>query len=155
MYELIGWQRADSTLFSPIPSANWNRELPCQMLNSIGYYGFWNYYMHTGDKEAISDLYDGVRKYLHVWKINPQGTVVFRKGEWTWGDWGEGQRPSPYFQCALLYGAKGRCKHGRCNRRKEDASEYRSVMKNLKTAFNRQFWTGTRVPRPGISREDR
>ncbi len=49
MYELIGWQREDSTLFLPVPSANWNNELPCQMLSSIGYYGFWNYYINTAD----------------------------------------------------------------------------------------------------------
>ena len=53
MYELIGWQQEDGTLYSPIPSSNWNKELPGQMLASIGYYGFWNYYLHTGDLQTI------------------------------------------------------------------------------------------------------
>ncbi len=89
MYELIGWQRKDSTIFSPIPAANWNKELPTQMLSSIGYYGFWNYYLHTGDKQTINDSYDGVRKYLKIWKTDENGVLVFRPGGWTWGDWGD------------------------------------------------------------------
>ncbi|MCS2967243.1 hypothetical protein NXW94_17605 [Bacteroides ovatus] len=49
--ELMNWQRSDSTIFSPVPAGNWNQELPMQMLASIGYYGFWTYYMGTGDKK--------------------------------------------------------------------------------------------------------
>ncbi len=148
MYELIGWQRSDSTLFSPIPSANWNRELPCQMLNSIGYYGFWNYYMHTGDKVAISDLYEGVRKYLHVWKINQQGTVVFRKGEWTWGDWGEERDLHLIFNALYYMALKGGANMADAIGRKDDANEYRAIMEKLKTAFNKQYWTGKEYRNP-------
>jgi len=52
--ELINWQREDGTIYSPIPEGNWNKELPGQMLASIGYYGFWNYYLNTGDKETLA-----------------------------------------------------------------------------------------------------
>src|SRR5699024_9573314 len=70
MYELISWQRDDSTLFGPVPSGNWNKELPNQILAMVGYYGFWNYYLHTGDLKTISDLYEGVKKYVGIWEIN-------------------------------------------------------------------------------------
>ena len=46
--ELMNWQREDGTIFSPVPAGNWNKELPMQMLNSVGYYGIWNYYQYTG-----------------------------------------------------------------------------------------------------------
>ena len=42
--ELIGWQREDGVLHAPIPG-NYKQELPGQILASIGYYGFWNYYI--------------------------------------------------------------------------------------------------------------
>ena len=148
MYELIGWQREDSTLFSPIPSANWNRELPCQMLNSIGYYGFWNYYLHTGDIETIRDLYEGVRKYIHVWKINDQGTVVFRKGEWTWGDWGEERDLHLIFNSLYYLALKGGANMAEAIGRYDDANEYRSIMRSFKTSFNKQFWTGKEYRNP-------
>jgi hypothetical protein len=63
------------------------------MLASIGYYGFWNYYTNTGDKETISKVYDGVKCYLNIWKLDKNEVLVKRmtgadsKG-WYWGDWG-------------------------------------------------------------------
>ena len=45
IYELMDWQRADSSIYSPVPSGNYDSELPMQMLASVGYYGFWTYYM--------------------------------------------------------------------------------------------------------------
>jgi len=142
MYELIGWQREDSTLFSPVPSANWNRELPCQMLTSIGYYGFWNYYMHTGDKQAIADLYDGVRKYIKVWKINEKGTIVFRPGDWTWGDWGDNRDLKLIFNSLYYMALKGAANMADLIGKPSDAKEYREIMATLKDAFNKQYWTG-------------
>jgi len=53
MLELIGWQRPDGKIYSPVPAGNWDQELPLQMLNSIGYYGFWTQAYFTGDKDVI------------------------------------------------------------------------------------------------------
>ena len=41
----------------PIPSGNWEKELPGQMLASVGYFGFWNYYLNTGDMETLKKVY--------------------------------------------------------------------------------------------------
>ena len=86
---MISWQREDGTIFAPIPAGNWNTELPGQMLASKGCFSFWNYYMNTGDKETISKVYNGVKKYLNVWKLKSDGTLVHREGGWYWGDWGK------------------------------------------------------------------
>lgn len=64
----MNWQRPDSTIFAPVPAGNWNQELPMQMLASVGYYGFWTYYMGTGDKNTIKAVYPNVKKYIHVWE---------------------------------------------------------------------------------------
>ena len=87
MLELINWQREDGTLFSPIPGM-YNSELPGQMLASIGYYGFWNYYLNTGDEETIEKVYDRVKRYLDVWELDESGILKHREGDWYWGDWG-------------------------------------------------------------------
>lgn len=78
--ELVAWQRDDSILYSPVPQGNWTNQLPGQMLASVGYYGFWNYYINTGDIETIRKVYGGVKKYLSVWKLKPDGTLVEREG---------------------------------------------------------------------------
>ena len=56
------------------------------MLASIGYFGF-GIILNTGDLKTIRDLYPKIQKYLDIWQKNNDGTITFRAGEWTWGDW--------------------------------------------------------------------
>lgn len=86
--ELCAFQREDGTLHSPIPG-NYQHELPGQMLASVGKYGIWNYYMNTGDLETLRNAYPAVKRYLALWEFDETGLTVFRKGGWTWGDWGQ------------------------------------------------------------------
>lgn len=104
MRELMDWQRADSTIFSPVPAGNYDSELPMQMLASVGYYGFWNYYMGTGDTATIRYVYPKVKKYIRLWKTDSLGLVVPRKGGWTWGDWGDNKDMEPAFQPMVCHG---------------------------------------------------
>jgi alpha-L-rhamnosidase len=87
--ELAAWQRSDNVLFSPIPAGIWRKELPMQMLASVGHYGFWNYYWYTADAELIDRVYPAVASYMDVWGLDKDGLVIQRPGDWTWGDWGD------------------------------------------------------------------
>jgi len=148
MYELINWQRPDSTLFSPIPAGNWDKELPVQMLASIGYYGFWNYFLNTGDIKTIADLYQGIRKYLGIWKCTENGTIIVRKGGWSWGDWGD-QIDLALITNGFYYLAlKGVANMADELNLKNDALEYRKSMEKIKKAFNSIYWTGTSYRHP-------
>ena len=86
--ELCGWQRPDGSIYSPIPG-NYGAELPCQMLAAVGRYGFWTYYMNTGDKQTIVDAYPAVKRYLALYQEGEDGMNLLRTGNWTWGDWGD------------------------------------------------------------------
>lgn len=147
MHELIAWQRSDGSLFSPIPAGNYDSELPGQMLASIGWYGFWNYYLNTGDKQTIADVYPGVRKYLSLWTLDDTGLTNFRSGGWTWGDWGDDKDVRLIFagwhylalkaahQMALLLGQDA------------DAEEYAGVMASVRDAYNK-CWNGKEYRHP-------
>jgi len=142
IYELINWQRADSTIFSPIPAGNWSDELPCQMLTSIGYYGFWTYYLHTGDLKTIADVYDGAQKYLAVWKLKKNGTLQFRDGDWMWGDWGV-EKDVELIENGWYYLAlKGMSLMAAELGKTADAEKYSKAMADFKVAYNREFWNG-------------
>lgn len=86
--ELAAFQHKDGALSSPIPGT-YKAELPAQMLASVSLYGFWNYYMNTGDKEVIEAVYPAVRRYLDIWKLDETGLTAERHGGWDWGDWGD------------------------------------------------------------------
>lgn len=143
MYELINWQKPDGSLFSPIPAGNWDNELPVQMLASVGHYGFWNYYLSTGDIQPIKDLYPGVKKYLKIWRFKENGTVEVRKGGWSWGDWGDNIDMDLLTNGFYYLALQGAAKMADALSLKEDASEYRQVMAKIKTAFNKEYWNGS------------
>ena len=140
--ELISWQREDGTIYAPIPEGNWNKELPGQMLASIGYFGFWNYYMNTGDKETIAKVYNGVKKYLDVWKLKSDGTLVHREGDWYWGDWGKKIDKQLLFNAWYYLALKGYYNMSEMLGRNIEAQQTKKAMKSFKESFNIAFWNG-------------
>ena len=70
----------DGTLFSPVPAGNWTEELPAQMLASIGPYGFWYYYMHTGDIATMEYVYPAIKRYLSLWSLDDNDLTIERSG---------------------------------------------------------------------------
>tara|TARA_R110002049_G_scaffold33017_3_gene109009 strand:- start:4034 stop:6352 length:2319 start_codon:yes stop_codon:yes gene_type:complete len=141
--ELMHWQRKDSTIFSPVPAGNWHQELPTQMLSSIGTYGFWNYYWHTNDTKTIAKVYDKVEKYLALWELNENGTVVTRKGGWTWGDWGENKDMPLLFNTQYYMALDSFYRMSELLGNTENASVTKSKMEQFKKDFNAEFWNGT------------
>lgn len=87
MLELCEFQRPDGVLHAPIPGT-YDTELPSQMLASISLYGFWNYFMQTGDTAIVERVYPHVKAYLSRWRLEDSGLTAAYKGEWNWGDWG-------------------------------------------------------------------
>jgi alpha-L-rhamnosidase len=142
MLELINWQREDGTIYSPIPSGNYNRELPGQMLASIGYYGFWNYYLNTGDKETIEKVYDGVKRYLDVWQLNESGILKHREGDWYWGDWGTNIDKQGLFNAWYYLALKGYRNMSEVLGKNSEAARVDKIMTEFKAAFNKQLWNG-------------
>ncbi|MCP4977432.1 MAG: glycoside hydrolase [Maribacter sp.] len=145
--ELIGWQRKDSTIFSPIPAGNWGRELPGQMLASIGYYGFWNYYLNTGDKETIGKVYNGVKRYLDIWELDKNGVLVKRMTDedskgWYWGDWGTNVDKDLLMNEWYYLALKGYKNMSQLLDKQKQVNWADTTMTNFKTAFNTTFWKG-------------
>ena len=148
MYELINWQKEDGVIFAPVPAGNWDKELPGQMLASIGFYGFWYYYLYTGDLHTIADLYDGVMRYLSIWKIQQDGTLFYREGGWNWGDWGD-QKDMEVLQNAWYYLAlKGACNMAMALGNDNDVQNFQKQLASFKIAFNNKFWNGEAYRNP-------
>lgn len=157
LHELIGWQRPDNSLYAPVPSGNWSSELPDQSAASVGYFGLWNYYLHTGDKQTIRDLYDGAKRYLHIWKKDKKGTVRMRKGGWQWGDWGDNRDLLLLFNAWYYSGIKGLYNIAKELGKNDEAEEFGCFMNDFKLSFNKQFWNGTayRSPKYKSKTDDR
>ncbi|MBK5719416.1 glycoside hydrolase [Dysgonomonas sp. Marseille-P4677] len=145
--ELVGWQKPDGVLYSPIPSGNYDQELPGQMLASIGYYGFWNYYMNTGDLETIKEVYPAVKKYLSLWSLDRTGLTAYREGGWAWGDWGNNRDMRLIFAGWHYLALKGAALMADKLGYIDDASNYRAIMGKVSGGYN-ACWDGTAYRHP-------
>lgn len=143
LHELIGWQRKDSSLFAPSPAGSWNTELPDQVTASVGFYGLYNYYLHTGDKKSLAELYPGAKRYLDSWKFSNEGTIVFRRVGWTWGDWGDNRDLLVMFNSWYYIAMKGMQQSALALGKTDDAAKYAALMQTFKASYNKQFWNGT------------
>ena len=151
--ELMAWQKEDNTIYSPVPSGNWEKELPGQMLASVGYFGFWNYYWNTGDIETLKKVYPRVKKYLDVWKLDNNGILIDRitkntKTAWYWGDWGENVDKQLLINAWYYLALKGYHLMSLALDHQNEANWSQQAMVEFKQAFNRVFWDGQQYKSP-------
>lgn len=138
--ELAAWQRPDDVLCSPVPAGNWGRELPSQMLASVGRYGFWTYYWNTGDAETIREVYPAVKSYLALWGLDAKGFARHRAGDWTWGDWGTNIDLTVIDNAWLYLAWEGAAHMADLVGDGEAARHWRSCMSRMARGFRRRFW---------------
>ncbi len=140
MFELVNWQKPNGSLHSPIPGI-YTSELPSQMLASIGKFGFWNYYMNTGDVETIKHVYPAVKKYLALWSLDENGLTNFRKGGWTWGDWGYNKDVRLIFAGWHILALEAAANMAEVLNIPEDAKAFRALNSRAKEGFAKT-WNG-------------
>lgn len=152
MLELAAWQKPDGALFSPVPAGNYDNELPGQMLASVGHYGFWNYYMNTGDAETVAAVYPAVKKYLALWSLDATGLTEFRQGGWTWGDWGDNRDIRLLFAGWHSLALQGAADMADLLGFGDDAAAYRATAEQVKAGYN-ACWNGTAYRHPAYEGE--
>ena len=146
--ELMEWQKPDNTIYSPVPAGNWDKELPTQMLASVGYYGIWNYYLHTGDRATLARVYPRVKDYLCVWQVDEKGLVVPREGGWTWGDWGDHKDMPLLFNGWYALALKGLASMANELNDRPTRKWAEKRLARLHDAYQAAYWTGTAFRSP-------
>lgn len=141
IHELVDWQRPDGTLYSPVPSGTWKKELPAQMLSAISTYGFWYYYMHTGDIETMKYAYPAIKRYLSVWKLDENGLTEGRTGEWSWGDWGTDVDIRLILASWHYLALESASRIAMLTGNDADVADFQRQRKSIYKAFN-ECWTG-------------
>ncbi len=150
----MNWQQRDGTIASPIPAGNWDKELPLQMLASVGWYGFYTQYYYSGDSSFVADIYNRLRYYLHgVWKLDKSGLVIERPGGWNWGDWGENIDIGVLTNCFYYLALKAEKAFALQLGKTADAESINRQMRTLANCFDSKFWTGSAYRSPGYKGE--
>lgn len=149
--ELCSWAASDGVLYAPVPCSNYFRELPQQILASVGWYGFREFAFYGGDSSFYAGVYPAVHRYLHdVWRLDSNGLPVQRDGGWSWADAGKNIDIDgllvPWYYLAL----KAEREYAIALGLADDASEDSSLMERMAASFDRLFWTGTDYRSPGF-----
>ena len=151
--ELINWQRKDGVIFSPMPATTWRKELPLQMLASVGWYGFYTHYFYSGDSSFVAEIYDGMHRYLHeVWQTDADGITIVRHGDWSWGDWGSNIDLQVLTNCWYYLALKAEKEFALMLGKREDAAQCQQMMEKMKRSFDRRFWNGAAYRSPSYTK---
>ena len=154
IYELMNWQRADGVIFSPVPAGNWNKELPLQMLASVGRYGFYTQYFYSADSSFVPVIYDRLHRYLHeVWQVDEEGLAIERAGEWSWGDWGDNIDMGVLTNCWYYLALEAEREFAIQLNKTKDAAEIQQMMTRIENSFDVKFWNGTAYRSPDYKGE--
>lgn len=85
---------------------------------------------------------------MNVWQKNADGTIKFRAGEWTWGDWGENIDIKVLFNAWYYIALQGQHNMALALGLTDEAEALAQEMKELKVAFNKVFWNGKEYRHP-------
>lgn len=144
---VINWRKTNPAdgdkyhvLQTVVPIYNHYFELPVQQL--AGVYGFWTYYLYTGERDFIRQVYQPAVDYLKRWVLGQDGLVAHRLGSWDWADWGKNY-DMPVLENAWYYMAcKGVKQIAQALGETKDLPFLEKRMDSIRTASNEIFWTG-------------
>lgn len=154
IHELMNWQREDGVIYSPVPAGNWFKELPLQMLASVGWYGFYTQYFYSADSSFVPVVYGRLNRYLHdVWQVDKSGLAIERSGEWSWGDWGENIDMGVLTNCWYYLALKAQKAFAGQLGKQGDIEHITQKMETIEKCFDTKFWNGAAYRSPGYKGE--
>jgi hypothetical protein len=108
---------------------------PGQQLEFLGEYGLWFYYMHTGDLQSISTMYESTRNFLfNTYKPG-------KKGQWF--DWGKEIKDIAVTENSFLYIDLNTLKKiALLSGHSADTIAINYKMDSIRNNFNKEFWKG-------------
>ena len=143
---VVGWQTKEvypayktNVLQTVVPITNHYFELPFQQL--AGVCGFWTYYLYTGEKDLLEQVYGPSVDYLKMWVLGQDGLLAHRLGNWDWPDWGE-KFDVPVMENAWYYMALTAVKNmAQELGETKDLALINKRMDSIAAGFRAKYWT--------------
>jgi len=155
LLEIFRWQRDDGVLYGPVPEGNWKVELPAQMLSVLSRFGSWTYYLNSGDLETLRTIYPHAVRYLDIWHLQKNGTIVYRPedrnsapqsvngkehGVWDWIDWGSRIDTEPALNAWYALALEGMALMAAALGEDRDAASWIERLNRVRSAIHASYW---------------
>lgn len=145
--ELMNTQKGNGSLYTTAPGTSFH--LPDQNLAAVAM--LWKYYMYTGDKALMQELYPQLKKYIQfcVASCNSDGMLVLQGDAWNWIDWGTNMgsmdigNANTIFNALYINVLETAINTADLLGQSADKAYYQGLQTKVKNNFNNYFWNST------------
>ncbi|WP_343670119.1 PA14 domain-containing protein [Chitinophaga sp.] len=145
--ELMYTQKTNGSLYTTAPGTSFH--LPDQNLAAVAM--LWKYYMYTGDRALLQELYPQIKKYIAFCaaSCNSDGMIVLQSGAWNWIDWGSNLgsmdvgNANTIFNALYINVLETAINTADLLGQTADKTYYQALQSKVKNNFNKYFWNPT------------
>lgn len=142
--ELMYTQKGNGSLYTTAPGTRFH--LPDQNLAAVAM--IWKYYMYSGDRPLLQELYPQIKKYVQFCaaSCNADGMILLQNDAWNWIDWGSTIDPVPVGSANTVFNAlyisvlETAINTANLLGQTTDVSYYQGLLTKVKNNFNNYFW---------------
>lgn len=138
--EMARWAEDKGHMLTVVPTGTEEFELPLQ--NLAGIWGFWQYYLYSGDETVPKCVYEMSKNYVMSFDFSDSGLIIHKSGSWDWVDWGDNADKAP-MENAWYYMAVSSLKNmAALLRKNDDILLYDRLLKSVRDSFMPAFSKG-------------
>lgn len=146
---VMRWQHSSKALPCVAPGT-FNGEFPAMSLAYIGRYGMWEYYMQSGNADALRFAYPHAKDYLDLYQFDNDGLVIERPGGMdNWMDWGPNIDHRLLINCWYYSAARWLIEVAKLAGHEAHVPDLQRKAQSIEKNLDRVFWDGTGYRTPG------
>lgn len=145
--ELMNTQKEDGSLYTTAPGDTFH--LPDQNIDAVTM--LWKYYIYTGDKKLLQELYPQIKKFVGYCDstANSDGMLILQKGRgfklWNWIDWGDNMNivdgsANTVVNASYILLLNSAMNIADLLGQSSDKTYYQGLQSKVKEHFNEYFW---------------
>lgn len=141
--EFMNTQKPDGSLYTTAPGITFH--LPDQNITAVAM--LWKYYMYSGDKALLEELYPQIKKFIGYCNstANEDGMLILQSGVWNWIDWGDNKdvvngSANTVVNASYILLLESVKNIAELLGETADKSFYNSLQTKVKDNFNSYFW---------------
>ena len=138
--QMARWAEDGEYMLTVVPTGTEEFELPFQ--NLAGIWGFWYYYLYSGDVSVPGRVYEMSKRYVLSFDFMDNGLLKHKTGSWDWPDWGDNADIAPMENAWYYMAVSALKKMAALLKKDEDIPIYDKSLRSIEDNFAPAFMKG-------------